>query len=211
VSSALDSTKIVATYDDFRATVEKQDFISVRPCMCRRGAELLGNPCDRPMETEIAFGLLGRYAIQNGTGREISVNEALHILDEAEKAGLVLAPINTKEDIGCCMCCDCCCLWLRALNKFERPVDHVLSRVQARIVPELCTSCGICLERCQMNAIVEGDQCNEIDVSRCIGCGLCRPTCEEGAIELVPRPESEEPPESLADMFIGIAAKRGVG
>jgi len=55
----------------------------------------------------------------------------------------------------------------------------------ARIDPDLCTSCGTCLDVCKFDAVIapakEGDA-YAIDPVLCEGCGVCHYFCEFGAI-----------------------------
>jgi len=81
---------------------------------------LLDNPCDRPLETCIQFGMAAQYYLENGLGRKISPDELMAILQAGEEKALVLSPTNAKEIINICMCCGCCCGILRTLKAIER-------------------------------------------------------------------------------------------
>lgn len=210
VSEAVEATAAVATYDNIREMIRKQDIISVTDCPCRVVNAKLGKTCEHPIESELIFGTVAQYRIENGFGRSVSVEEALKILDEAEEKAMVVAPINTQEAIGMCLCGGCCCHWLRGLKLLERPADHVQSSYQARIDPERCNACGTCLERCQMEAIVEREDAMEVDLARCIGCGLCLPTCAEDAVSLVAREGMPAPPPTYMGMVARVAGDRGL-
>ena len=209
VGAAVDTTSAVATYDRIRDMIKQQELISVTPCPCREKKGHLGEPCDRPIDNELAFGTAARYRIENDFGREISLEDALKIIDEAEESSLVISPLNTQEAFAMCLCCGCCCDFLRGLKTFDRPADHVQSSFQARIDSDLCSACGECLERCQMDAIIE-NEVMEIDLARCIGCGLCLSTCPEEAVSMTPRPGVQEPPLTIMGLLAGIAAQRGL-
>jgi ferredoxin len=99
---------------------------------------------------------------------------------------------------------------LRSLKTYERPADHACSNFQATIDPELCTLCETCVERCQIEALVEGDDYMEVDLARCIGCGLCVTTCPVEAISLVAKPATKEPPANFIDMQMRMASERGL-
>jgi len=50
----------------------------------------------------------------------------------------------------------------------------VFSNYFARVVPDLCTGCETCLERCQMDAfLLDQKGLAVVNKDRCIGCGLC--------------------------------------
>lgn len=210
VSEAVDATPAVATYDRLREMVMKQDIIAVTPCPCRVSNEKAGRKCEHSIETELSFGFVAEWRIDNGFGRRIGKDEALRIIDEAEETALVLAPTNTREAIGMCMCGACCCHWLQGLKMHQRPADHVQSSYQARINTAACSACGTCLERCQMEAIVEKGDAMEVDTARCIGCGLCVSKCPEGAVSLVAKHGAGEPSPTYLGMFARVAGERGL-
>ena len=65
-------------------------------------------------------------------------------------------------------------------------VAAVNSRCYAEIDEDACISCAACAnERCQVNAIEEGDESYRVVKEKCIGCGLCITTCPTEAIHLV--------------------------
>lgn len=211
VGSVLDSTPAVATYNKIRDMVAGQELISVAPCICRKEQKLMGHECDRPHETCLQFGMAAQYYIDNGMGRRISVDECMKILDKAEEEALVLSPNNAKELLNICCCCSCCCGVLRMLRAYPRPAEQAQSAYRAKIDPDACSACGTCLERCQIDAIVEGEEYNEINPERCIGCGLCASTCPEDAISMVARADAPEPPDNIVGTMMKIAQERGGG
>jgi electron transport complex protein RnfB len=210
VDAAIDTTTAVATYDSIRELVKNQETISVADCICRKERQLLDKGCEHPMENCLTFAFAADYYIENGIGRQISVEECLKILDEAEKVGMVLAPTNSQVITNTCICCGDSCNMLRSLKTYERPADHACSNFQATIDPEECTACATCVERCQIEAIIEGDDFMEVDLARCIGCGLCVTTCPVEAVSLVAKPVSKEPPANFIEMQMKMASERGL-
>jgi electron transport complex protein RnfB len=130
------------------------------------------------------------------------------ILDMGEEKGLVLNTGNSKDIDFLCLCCHCCCNLLKMLSLGGKPGEQVQSSFYAAIYPEGCTACGTCKERCQINAVIEGDT-YEIDTSRCIGCGVCLSTCPAEAITLIAKPESEIS-DTWAETLQQIRVERGV-
>lgn len=55
---------------------------------------------------------------------------------------------------------------------------------KAYIDPDRCTECGICVERCQFNAISDDFV---VDLVECEGCGVCNAFCPVDAIDFTPR------------------------
>ena len=210
VHSALSPAKPVAPYAAVRELVKSQELIAVQECICKKEQGLLGKECSRPHEVCLVFGQFARSSIDEGAGRQISLEECLGILDLAEKNALVLSPSNTQELSFICCCCSCCCPTLRLGKFLPRPQDEVISYFEAKIDPELCSACGDCLDRCQIEAIREGKNFFEVIDGRCIGCGLCVADCPEEAIVLEPRPGAQPPPKDLYEVWDLMAKARGV-
>jgi MinD superfamily P-loop ATPase len=62
---------------------------------------------------------------------------------------------------------------------------------KARIIPENCTNCGICLDLCRFDAVIKDGQDENaelpefrIDTIACEGCGVCAHFCPDEAIIL---------------------------
>jgi ferredoxin len=209
IHSAVEAAPAVSTYDQVRELTKKHELISVAPCICRKEQALLDNPCDRPLESCLQFGMAAQYYIENGLGRKISRDELMSILKMGEEKALVLSPTNAQDIVNICMCCGCCCGVLRSLKAMPRPAEQVQASFQARIDPGLCSACGACQDRCQIDAIVEGDVF-KVDEQRCIGCGLCLPTCPEEAIYFAPREKVATLPANIVEMTMRIGKERGV-
>ncbi len=209
INSSLEESATVATYDRIRELVKDKKLIGVMECICTKERKLMGEPCGRPVEKCITFDLAAQYMMDNGLARQINQDDLMDLLKMGEEKALVLNTTNAKDIMNICMCCGCCCGLLRGLKNLDRPADHMQIAFQAKIDPDLCSACGTCEERCQMEAIEEGDS-YAVDTGRCIGCGLCVSTCPEEAISLVPKEGTLPLPENMVDMNIKIAKERGL-
>lgn len=207
VATSLDFNFAVETYDDIRKIIEQQSIIVITDCICRKEKTLIGQPCNKPLETCLWFSWGARYAIENGFGKEISRDETFELLKKNESAGLVLSPGNSQRAGALCSCCGCCCAILQTIKKFPSPAKLIKSNYFAEVNEE-CMGCEICLDRCQMEAI-RYEEGAIIDLNRCIGCGLCVSTCPAGAIHLVPKDESYLPPKNWSDTYFQMAKERG--
>jgi len=209
ISRALPSEQKIVDYEKAREIIRGQEQRVVAPCICRKERQIMGEGCDHPLETCLVFGAGAQYYLENGLGRAIDQQEALRILDEAEQSGLVLQPSNSQKAVNICCCCGCCCQILKNLKRLPNPAEHVASNYFARVDRELCTGCGICPDRCPMDAIVI-EEAAAVRRSQCIGCGLCVPTCPEEAITLIAKPETERytPPMQYFQTHERIAAER---
>jgi Pyruvate/2-oxoacid:ferredoxin oxidoreductase delta subunit len=211
VNASISSTSTVTSYDQAIRLVSEQKLAAVHPCICRKEKLLLGYDCEKPHESCLTFGVGAQYIINNGKGREISIDQALGYLKQADENAQVLMPSNSREIINMCCCCGCCCGLLRMLKMEDRPADHVRSAFQAEIDPARCASCETCLDRCQVAAIVENENVMKVDLARCIGCGLCVSTCPEEAASLLPRLSAADVPLNYFHMLSGLAKDRGLG
>ncbi len=153
VNQSLSGELKVMTYENAEAMVKNIKKAVVAPCICRRERGLLGKGCDKPLEACLVFDQGAEYYQRYGMGREIDQQEVLDILKTAEQAGLVLQPTNSKEIINICCCCGDCCGVLRSLKSYPKPASLVVTSFFAVIDTETCEGCGVCEDRCQMEAV----------------------------------------------------------
>lgn len=201
----------VMTYENAEALVRTKTNFVITPCICRKEKALKGQICQKPTETCITFGSDEDFFLKTGVGRKATLDEVLELLSVADKAGLVLQPTNGKEISWICCCCGCCCALLRNIKKIPNPGEIIASPFYAVVDEDLCTGCGICLNRCQIDAISFNGDIAEIKKRRCIGCGLCVTTCPWKAITLKRKPMIEQPviPKSFTMTYLRLANKRG--
>jgi Pyruvate/2-oxoacid:ferredoxin oxidoreductase delta subunit len=210
VASTIEVTSDVASYDQIRELIKEKSPISVAPCLCRKQQSMLGNKCERPFDACMGFGEMAEYYIENGFGKKIDQDEASRLLDLSEERGLVPMPDNA-QDIGfVCLCCSCCCGWLRNTKALPNPAEFLRSNYRAAKDQEICSGCLTCIERCPMDAIVESDGDVVIDLGRCIGCGVCISTCPEDAITLVQKETVVVPPATHDEKLDRIMTERGL-
>jgi ferredoxin len=201
----------ILPHEELRTLVKSRSKIGVAPCICRREHKMMGEGCDRPEESCLIFGRAVDYYIGNGIGREITVDEALSILDEAEKNALVLQPSNSQSITNICTCCGCCCQVLKAYKRHPHPASIVSTPFLLEVKSEDCAGCGDCLERCQMDALSLEDDIIVHDERRCIGCGLCTTVCPSECLLLVRKPEEElkSIPLTTLDTYVQMSIARG--
>jgi ferredoxin len=204
----------IATFDDAVEIINGHDKIAVGLCSCRTIFNSIGmKKCDNPIETCIGFGKMAEYYLENNFAREISKDEAIHIITKSDEYGMVLQPFNGKDIGALCSCCGDCCTILLSLKMRPYPAQDVRSSYFAKVEPDSCSGCELCIERCQIEAIrINEDNTAVVDLNRCIGCGLCVTTCPADAVSLVKKPESElyDPPKDLNEAHEIMARKRGM-
>jgi len=210
VGRSIDAQIEVLSYEKAEDLVRGQKKFLVAPCICRREQKMVGKGCDKPEETCLVFGMGADYYERNGMGRVIDLEETLDILKMADEAGLVLQPSNTQEIINICCCCGCCCGVFRMLKRYPQPARQVSSAFVVSANADTCEGCGVCIERCQMEALSLTDEKVTVDLDRCIGCGLCVSTCSTGSLSLMRKPgEPPKVPKDIIQLSIRLGQERG--
>ncbi|MFX1257749.1 MAG: hypothetical protein ACFFAN_07820, partial [Promethearchaeota archaeon] len=94
---------------------------AVVPCSCRNAAKLAGEPCKQTEENFcITTGTLAQMVIEQGIGREVTLDELMEVMESAEKAGLVHQTFNMQDTaIFVCNCCSCCCGFLKSVKELN--------------------------------------------------------------------------------------------
>jgi Dissimilatory sulfite reductase (desulfoviridin), alpha and beta subunits len=198
VNIALENRSQVLPYDDIKQIIESKERIGLFKCACALKMQKLETGCSRPLEVCMGFDYYAEYPIEHyGIGRWISKEEALNVLEGAEKAGLVHQTGGDSRNIECiCNCCPNCCVNLNAFKAFPSPAKLAGSNYYAEINSETCLSCETCLDYCPMKAIVVVEDRVTINLDRCIGCGLCTRACPNEARRLVRKTDKTRGPLS---------------
>jgi ferredoxin len=201
----------ILPYEDVRALMEGAQTFHVQDCICRKERDIAGDrPCSFPLHNCMGFSSAPRKPVDG----DITRVEAVALLDEAERQGLVHCVSNFKTGMFyVCNCCGCCCGVLRGVTEFGLAHSVAAAAYRAVVDAGACTGCGICAERCQVKAIVVHDGVAVVDAVRCIGCGLCVTGCAPEAVRLERLPDAEvvEPPEDFAAWEAARLASRGIG
>lgn len=203
----------VLPYERADEILRGHQHFAVSPCVCRQEQELKGEGCGKPSETCLTLGATAQNLARLGRSREITKDEALELLKQADQAGLVLQPANSQDPMVICMCCGCCCGVLRSIKRWDNPSEHVSNPFIAQLEPALCSGCGKCVTRCPMEALTmaaaEGGRGKpkrraEHNPRRCIGCGLCVSTCPTGALSMVRKPPAAQPyiPHNTTETYL---------
>lgn len=206
ISKSIHPQHNVSTFDEVTLLLQQAEepFVIIE-CICRKKKEIEGHSCkvtDRK-ETCLAIGNVARMVLQSGNGREIARGEALAILEENQKKGLVLQPSNTEKVDFICSCCGCCCGMLAVHKVLPRPLDFWASNFLAKVDAEKCEVCGACEKKCQVGAVSvsEEKQFAVVAPERCLGCGICVTTCPTQAITLLKKPSEVRPPQTREDLY----------
>jgi ferredoxin len=199
VGKSLAAAPEVLAYESAEELIRRQGKILVAPCICRREHKMKGGGCGKLEEACLVFGWGAEYYQRNGLGRPINQEEALAILAKAEDEGLVAQPSNAQEIVNLCLCCGDCCQALLHLKRHPAPARLVVSPFLAHLDAGACVGCGVCVDRCQMQALTMEDDTASLNLERCIGCGLCVSTCPSEALSLERKPEQPQVPRTVSE------------
>lgn len=182
----------VMAFDDVRSLVDNARSLAVTRCSCRA----IDGACGKPLEVCLQLDRAADYALERGTGRPVSKDEALSILRDCARQGLVHVSENKRASgqVICNCCSDCCVNWAsirKGTGKLVAP-----SRFRAVVDADECNGCEECVPRCFFQALspADGGALVRVDPEKCMGCGVCQVTCPLDAIHLYAvRPETFVP------------------
>jgi Na+-translocating ferredoxin:NAD+ oxidoreductase subunit B len=211
VNKSINAENNILPYEQVLKMINAYSEFTVLDCICRKEKRIVGEGCNKPMESCLSFGMTVERNKRLNRGRIINRDEVVEILDNAEKAGLVLQTGNAKQAVYICTCCGCCCGVLRSIKNDSRPADRVSSPFMVKFDPDSCSGCGICIDRCQMDALTVNEGKAILNPVRCIGCGLCVNTCRTGSLTLQRKPKREQSyiPANLTETYIRLGQARG--
>ncbi|HME50599.1 MAG TPA: 4Fe-4S dicluster domain-containing protein [Candidatus Lokiarchaeia archaeon] len=200
----------VSSYDDVRTLLAKQSddalFVVVN-CICKQSKDLIDEPCKKTDDRKhcLSIGEGSQKYLDRGQGTRITKKEAQDLLEWQIQQGLVLQCGNYTDELReVCACCGCCCGVLTNAKKLARPADVFHVSYQSCIDTASCKKCGLCMARCQMDAVEKVNSGKNamyrVNLDRCIGCGVCVEGCKYGAIKLVKKKTTAPPKDK--DAFV---------
>jgi len=205
----------VSTFDEVTTLLQQaKEPFAIFECICRKKNSLAGKSCkvtDRK-ETCLAIGDIAQMTLANNVGKKITRDEAMSIIEQNQKEGLVLQPSNTKKAEFICSCCGCCCGMLNIHKSLPKPLDFWATNFHAVVDKDTCEGCGNCEESCQVSAVSvsEKEQYAVVNLDRCLGCGVCVSNCPAESISLLKIPAEVIPPQTREELIdIIMAGKKG--
>jgi Na+-translocating ferredoxin:NAD+ oxidoreductase subunit B len=199
----------VMPYEKASTYLDKAKSWGVLNCICRIQKRLIGNGCEHKVENCLVFSNRPGAFDHIDDIRSITREEALEILAEADRDGLVHSTNNARDEVTyICNCCICSCGVLRGIVEYGSKTSIARSDFYATVDELSCSGCEACIDRCQFNAISMNDSVSVVNTLNCYGCGLCITTCPEEAItlklkspeELVPPPATEKEWRKIKEM-----------
>ncbi|MCK5055894.1 MAG: 4Fe-4S binding protein [Candidatus Aminicenantes bacterium] len=190
----------VLPYERASTYIEKAKSWGVLDCICRVQKKLIGQGCSHSLKNCMAISSRARAFDSSDAIQSLTKEEALKILEQADREGLVHSTRNVQDGVDyICNCCSCSCGVLRGLSDYgsSNAVDR--SHFYAVVDEDLCSGCEACLDRCHFKAIKISDEICSIDKARCFGCGLCVTTCPTEALRMVQKTASDIEPTPVTE------------
>ncbi len=201
----------VLPQEEMAPIVQAADKIAVAHCPCRMSARLLGRTdCRHPLEVCLKYDEMAEFVLDKGLARPISADEAMALLEQCERDGLVHMVDNAADGIKhTCNCCGHYCWNVGIIARRKIPRDVLMAVYFIRHTDEdLCLGCEACFDICPVDVLhLNDDGVAEIDPDWCIGCGVCATVCPADAISIVRRIEEPSPPD-FRTLHAQIASER---
>ena len=152
------------------------------PCSCRKSRKTFDEGCaDDPADWCVAVGDMADYCRETLKGHDISYEEAMRILENAEKNGFVHQITNIDGEDKIFAICNCnvnVCYALRTSQLFNTP-NMSRSAYVAHVNKQNCVACGRCVEYCPAGALSLGQK-------------LCRKDGSEVTYPKMPLPSEQK-------------------
>ena len=214
VDQPIDAEAKVLSYELASGVIKANQTVAIGWCNCR----VRHRRCNHRIDNCFLFGATADMCVQQSKDvpgarpiNYVSQEEALKILDESFKEGLVASTMNNSDPTQAgfiCMCCTCCCHvtggYAVNLTGWGNPYHTLKSNFEPKCDEAKCLKgCRICVELCPVKARWHhyphqpdlSDDFIFFEDERCFGCGICAFNCPTGALtmvrvrELTPEPD----------------------
>jgi NADPH-dependent glutamate synthase beta subunit-like oxidoreductase len=161
VEKAIESENMSASVEHISHWLSKYDKYSVGQCTCRKQQTMRGEGSGE-INGEFCMGMgdMAEYCVDRGMGRYISYEEALEILNRAERHGFVHQITNidgSEKIVAICNCAPGVCNALRTSQLYNTP-NMSRSAYRAHVDKSKCVACGKCVEVCPVGAAKLGQK-----------------------------------------------------
>ncbi|MBR4194020.1 MAG: FAD-dependent oxidoreductase [Oscillospiraceae bacterium] len=161
VEKAIEHENVTADVEHISHWLKKYDKYSIGQCTCRKQQAMRGEGSGQ-INGEFCMGMgdMAEYQVDKGMGRYISYEEALEVLERAERHGFVHQITNIDgEDkiVAICNCAAGVCNAIRTSQLYNTP-NMSRSAYRAHVESEKCVACGKCVEVCPVGAAKLGQK-----------------------------------------------------
>ena len=216
VDQTVDAEAKVLPWELASEVIKAQQSVAIGYCNCR----VRHRRCNHKIDCCFLFGPYAEGFVQLSKElpgarpvNYVSHEEALKVLEECFKEGLVASTMNNSDPTQAafiCMCCSCCCHILggyaRNITGWGNPYQTMKSNLQPRRDEAKCRRCNICVRLCPVKAQWRhwphqpdlSDDFIFFEAERCIGCGICAFNCPNDALTMVKVRELTPEPDLLS-------------
>jgi Fe-S-cluster-containing hydrogenase component 2 len=200
VDVAVPDPREVLPLDIASEIVKSQILVGIAECYCRASRDFQGYHCLKPRETCFVFNDFASSLIDLGVARRLTNDEAIAILKDCEKHGLVHNVDNFQGQIrGMCNCCSDCCPGMEAAARGQKNIEAP-SRFTVNFDQIKCTRDHACISACPIGAISKEDDFPVFNGELCFGCGLCVSACPQTALHMKMRERIPYLPKSAREL-----------
>lgn len=179
----LHTNSLVFPLKDIEEIINKATHLYVDPCPCRLVAG--EKSCDAPLFVCMRINNSAKIRKNQKNSNGLSKDNAIAIMRNARKHGLVFSLESCIQpyQYNICSCCNDCCIAMRMrydfrLNIFNSgPYIPVMNK-------DSCQRCGICIEKCPVKALTQGELSPAVNLKNCLGCGICAEVCPHDSIQM---------------------------
>lgn len=202
----------VMPYEKASTYLDQAQSWGVLDCICRVQKRLIGQGCKHTVENCLVFSPKPGAFDRSEDIKALSREEAMHVLEEADREGLIHSINNAQTGVFyVCNCCTCSCGVLRGMVEYGSENSIARSDFYARVDETLCNGCEACIERCHFHAMEMVNGVCVVDTKQCYGCGLCISSCDSDALSLLQKaPENISPPPADDDAWREIRAQKRI-
>ncbi|MHA1785133.1 MAG: 4Fe-4S binding protein [Candidatus Helarchaeota archaeon] len=204
---------VVLPFETVKKAIEDAKEIAIIKCACRTEGKYKGNACDNPVDVCMVLDGPEAFRYSGMVVKEPTKEEAIEILKQCEKKGLVHCTSNSQQMNFICNCCSCHCGILRGYIEMGNPRAFMKSNYMAVFNENECKECYRCVEICPTKAIKhilkheKTEDMFEVNPEKCIGCGVCASNCPSKKIDLK-KVRNEIPVETVAESYMRMERER---
>ncbi|HMF32598.1 MAG TPA: hypothetical protein VKK79_14340 [Candidatus Lokiarchaeia archaeon] len=193
VNQGVDVEPKILPFEQAKEVLQACRSFAVMPCACRVHGKYVGRDVSKwPIDVCLTMNSWADYVVERGIGRAIEMEEALQILKDSDKVGLVHSTSNSFKTQFICNCDPENCGILGGFIRRRYTNTFAKSNFLPEINAEACTKCEKCVGLCPPQALFHhyphtsdlADNFIAVRENICIGCGVCAANCKQGAIQL---------------------------
>ena len=182
----------ILQYENINEYLDGARSFGVLDCICRVQKKHIGEGCDHSINNCLVFNKKENAFKHLDTIKTLTKDSFINKLRDASLEGLVPSTSNKQDGVTyICNCCTCSCGLLRAIKEFGATNSIAKSSYLVQAEIDTCTGCGLCIKKCQFNALSVKNKKVVIETEHCYGCGVCTISCPSKTLSLKKKQEDK--------------------